>query len=130
MFLLLICHLLWPISVHADDMPWIVVSKDKKGFVLEPSGKKFTPWGFNYDHDTQGRLLEEYWDREWDMVEAHFGQMKKLGANVVRIHLQVGKWALKAGHLAEAAEVVRRGTFKLQLDQLVPAKLLGDADQR
>jgi hypothetical protein len=25
-------------------------------------------------------------------VEAHFGQMKKLGANVVRIHLQVGKF--------------------------------------
>jgi hypothetical protein len=87
-----LCFLLAPAtSQEKSDMPWIVVSKDKKAFVLEPSGKRFTPWGFNYDHDSQGRLLEDYWDDEWPIVEAHFGQMKKLGANVVRIHLQVGK---------------------------------------
>ena len=73
-------------------MSWIAVSKDKKGFSLEPSGKKFTPWGFNYDHDADGRLIEDYWDHEWPTVEAHFGQMEKLGANVVRIHLQLGKF--------------------------------------
>ena len=50
------------------------------------------PWGFNYDHDADGRLIEDYWDEEWPTVEAHFGQMKKLGANVVRIHLQLGKF--------------------------------------
>ena len=77
---------------QADEMPWVQVAKDKKSFVLAPSGKSFTPWGFNYDHDTEGRLLEEYWENEWDKVEAHFAQMKKLGANVVRIHLQVGKF--------------------------------------
>ncbi len=73
-------------------MPWIAVSKDKKGFVLNPSGRPFVPWGFNYDHDSNGRLIEDYWDKEWPTVEAHFGQMKKLGANVVRIHLQLGKF--------------------------------------
>lgn len=73
-------------------MPGVVVAKDKKSFVLEPSGKPFTPWGFNYDHDTEGRLIEDYWDKEWDKVKTHFSQMKKLGANVVRIHLQVGKF--------------------------------------
>jgi len=77
---------------RADDMQWVVVSKDKKGFALEPSKRPFIPWGFNYDHDTDGRLIEDYWDREWDKVEAHFGQMKKLGANIVRIHLQLGKF--------------------------------------
>jgi hypothetical protein len=76
----------------AVEMPWIAVSTDKKCFVLEPSGKPFTPWGFNYDHDDQGRLIEDYWEKEWDKVETHFAQMKKLGANVVRIHLQVGKF--------------------------------------
>lgn len=81
-----------PIAAQTGDMPWIVVSKDKKAFVLEPSGKRFTPWGFNYDHDADGRLIEDYWDDEWPTVEAHFGQMKKLGANVVRIHLQLGKF--------------------------------------
>jgi hypothetical protein len=48
------------VQAQADDMPWIAVSKDTKGFALEPSGKPFTPWGFNYDHDSQGRLLEDY----------------------------------------------------------------------
>jgi hypothetical protein len=76
----------------ADDMPFVQVAKDKKSFILDPSDKPFTPWGFNYDHDTEGRLIEDYWDKEWDKVEVHFGQMKKLGANVVRIHLQVSKF--------------------------------------
>jgi hypothetical protein len=81
-----------PVVAQTDKMPSVVSSKDKKAFALEPSGKRFTPWGFNYDHDAQGRLLEDYWDSEWATVEAHFGQMKKLGANVVRIHLQLGKF--------------------------------------
>jgi hypothetical protein len=79
-------------QVKADEMPWVQVSKDQKGFVLESSGRPFVPWGFNYDHDDQGRLVEDYWEDEWPTVEAHFGQMKKLGANVVRVHLQLGKF--------------------------------------
>jgi hypothetical protein len=73
-------------------MPWLAVSKDRKGFVLVPSRKRFVPWGLNYDHDDKGRLLEDYWEDEWPTVEAHFGQMKKQGANVVRVHLQLGKF--------------------------------------
>jgi hypothetical protein len=77
---------------QAGELPWVQVSKDKKGFVFESSGRPFVPWGFNYDHDDKGRLLEDYWEREWPTVETHFGQMKKLGANVVRVHFQVGKF--------------------------------------
>ncbi len=80
------------IAQEKSDMPRTAVSKDKKGFDLTPSGRPFVPWGFNYDHDDKGRLIEDYWDEEWPTVEAHFGQMKKLGANVVRIHLQLGKF--------------------------------------
>ncbi len=75
-----------------DEMSWVTVAQDKKGFVLDPSGRLFVPWGFNYDHDDRGRLIEDYWEAEWPTVEAHFGQMKKLGANVVRVHLQLGKF--------------------------------------
>jgi hypothetical protein len=75
-----------------DEMPWVQVAKDRKGFVLEPSGHPFVPWGINYDHDDEGRLIEDYWEDEWPTVEAHFGQMKQLGANVVRVHLQLGKF--------------------------------------
>jgi hypothetical protein len=73
-------------------MPWIEVAQDKTGFVLKPSAKSFIPCGFNYDHDEHGRLLEDYWESEWPRVEANFAEMKKLGANVVRIHLQLAKF--------------------------------------
>jgi len=92
MFATLLCLCTTFSHAQADDMPFVQVAKDKNSFTLDPSGKAFTPWGLNYDHDTQGRLIEDYWDKEWDRVEAHFAQMKKLGANVVRIHLQVGKF--------------------------------------
>jgi hypothetical protein len=81
-----------PAQAKPDEMPWVAVSKDKKGFVLDPSGRPFVPWGFNYNHDDKGRLIEDYWEDEWPTVVAHFGQMKKLGANVVRVHLQFGKF--------------------------------------
>ena len=78
--------------VFATDLPWVVVAKDHNGFVLEKQNKSFTPWGFNYDHDQKGRLIEDYWETEWNKVERDFRSMKKLGANVVRIHLQLGKF--------------------------------------
>lgn len=81
-----------PAQAKPDEMPWVQVSKDKKGFVLRPSEKPFVPWGFNYDHDEKGRLIEDYWEEEWPKVEADFTRMKKLGANVVRVHLQLGKF--------------------------------------
>ena len=51
-----------------------------------------TPWGFNYDHDETGRLIEDYWEAEWPKVEEDFREMKELGANVVRVHLQLAKF--------------------------------------
>jgi hypothetical protein len=97
-------------------MPWVKVAADGKGFVLAPSGRPFVPWGFNYDHDSRGRLIEDYWDDEWPAVEAHFAQMKKLGANVVRVHLQLGKFMAGPERANEKA-----------LDRL--AKLLGLAER-
>lgn len=70
----------------------LAISKDGHSFVGATSGKKFTPWGFNYDRDYKLRLLEEYWDAEWPTVAEDFREMKQLGANVVRIHLQLPKF--------------------------------------
>ncbi len=70
----------------------IQISKDGKDFVSASSQTRFKAWGFNYDHDTSGRLLEDYWDTEWKAVEADFAKMKALGANTVRVHLQVAKF--------------------------------------
>lgn len=79
-------------SLVADELPWVAVAKDQRGLVVGKQPLPFNPWGFNYDHDDSGRLLEDYWDTEWSRVERDFRAMKKLGANVVRIHLQFGKF--------------------------------------
>ena len=65
------------------ELPWVRVAQDTRSFVRGSSGEPFVPWGFNYDHDENGRLLEDYWDKEWPKVEADFREMKQLGANVV-----------------------------------------------
>ncbi len=70
----------------------VAVSADGRSFVLARSGASFTPWGFNYDHDRDGALLEDYWVDSWAAVEDDFREMRELGANVVRIHLQFGKF--------------------------------------
>lgn len=92
MRIVLFMLILFPAVARAADMEWLRVSDDKRGFVSEKSGKKFVPWGFNYDHDETGRLLEDYWDAEWKNVEEDFHEMRDLGANVVRIHLQTAKF--------------------------------------
>jgi hypothetical protein len=71
---------------------FIRVSPDGTHFVFSDSGVRFTPWGFNYDHDRTNRLLEYYWNDEWDAVESDFREMKALGGNTVRIHLQVSRF--------------------------------------
>jgi hypothetical protein len=77
---------------QAGQLASIRVSDDHHGFVLASSGCPFVPWGFNYDHDRDGKLIEDYWDKDWATVEADFAEMKQLGANVVRVHLQFGKF--------------------------------------
>lgn len=68
---------------------WIRTSTDKTHFVCDGTGNSFVPWGFNYDHDEAGRLLEEYWAGDWAKVTNDFREMKILGANVVRVAPQL-----------------------------------------
>ncbi len=82
----------WAEAGAAAAMEPVAVAKDGRGFVGEKSGRPFVPWGFNYDHDYKNRLIEEYWEAEWPAVVRHFREMKALGANVVRVHLQLGRF--------------------------------------
>jgi len=104
-----------PAETAGRGTEWVKVSPDRRGFVLQDSKRPFVPWGFNYDHDETGRLLEDYWVWEWPKVAEDFREMKDLGANLVRIHLQIAKFmkgpdepdeaALKQlGRLVELAE--------------------------
>jgi arabinogalactan endo-1,4-beta-galactosidase len=92
----------------AKEMESIRVSPDGTGFVYTTSGQPFVPWGLNYDHDAQGRLLEDYWEKEWSKVEEDFAAMKRLGANVVRIHLQVSRF-LESAETPRDASLARLG---------------------
>jgi hypothetical protein len=83
-------------QTEAPPGEFIRISKDRRHFVFSSSGRQFIPWGFNYDHDRSNRLLETYWKKEWRSVEEDFAEMKQLGANTVRIHLQMSRFMKSA----------------------------------
>jgi hypothetical protein len=87
----------------SSGLDWIKVSENKHGFVRASSGGQFIPWGFNYDRDYKFRLLEDYWEAEWPTVVEDFREMKQLGANVVRVHLQLAKFMDAPDRLNEHA---------------------------
>jgi hypothetical protein len=82
-------------------MSRVRVSDDCRGFVLADSGRPFTPWGVNYGHG--GQLLEDFWETDWKSIESDFQEMKALGVNVARVHLQLGKFMATPDTANEAA---------------------------
>ncbi len=97
---------LWA-SLWAEDLKRVVVDGDKSHFVVEHTDTRFIPWGFNY-LGVHGHLAEEEWqtDAGWKKVETDFREMKKLGANVVRWHLQVPTY-LKGPKEADEEQLAR-----------------------
>lgn len=85
-----VCQLL------AEDRPAsllpIGINAEGRHFVRQGSAERWIVRGVNYDHDGQGRLLEDYWIDEWSTVVEDFREMKALGVNTVRIHLQLGRF--------------------------------------
>lgn len=70
------------------NLPWIHITDDGN-FSAGPEGAPFRPWGVNYDHnESTGGLIEDYWADDWEVIREDFGEIRDLGANVVRIHLQ------------------------------------------
>jgi hypothetical protein len=72
-FLLLCCILLCaypPNQPQPAAMQSVQVSKDKKGFVLGPSGRPLVPWGSNYDHDDKGGSSKTIGKKSGPRIEA------------------------------------------------------------
>ncbi len=86
-FLRLIALLL-SLASAAPALERIRVSPDGKGFIQEPSGRTFTPWGMNYSSND----LEERWDRDWPAIGHDLAELQRLGVNVLRIHLQLHRF--------------------------------------
>ncbi len=69
-------------SRHATAMDFVKLSPDKKGFVLDPSGDRYVPWGHNYASvDIMDRLAKDP-----ARVERDFAEMKAAGTTVARVH--------------------------------------------
>src|SRR3974377_649517 len=79
-------------SALVRPLAWIRPSNDKRHFVYEGTNDRFVAWGFNYDHDHAGRLLEDDVADEGVTVAEDFREMKAFGANTVRIHLQLARF--------------------------------------
>lgn len=88
-------------------MPRVQISKDGKHFILAGSEQKFVPWGFNYLGAFE-KLAEDDWDTAegWQRIETDFCEMRTLGANVVRWHLQLETF-VKAPDQVDAAQLAR-----------------------
>lgn len=78
----------------------IRVAEGSHRFVLAESQREFRPWGMNYGN--AGRLMEDFWNEDWETLAGDFRELKALGSNVVRVHLQVGKF-MDSPHQANAA---------------------------
>jgi hypothetical protein len=85
----------------------IVVAPDGEGFIAAETHTPFQPWGLNYGN--AGRLMEDFWDADWETFAGDFAEMKQLGANVVRVHLQFGKFmsSAEAANPAALAQLTR-----------------------
>ncbi len=81
-------------SPLADRLEFIKVADGGRGFVLADGGRPFIAWGHNYGNG--GRLIEDYWETDWQTVVDDFGKMKAMGTNVARVHLQFGKFMMAA----------------------------------
>ncbi len=122
---LMACCGIYSASAQTATLDVIRVSDDGRGFVGATRGATFLPWGFNYDHDRDGRLLEDYWVNEWETVVADFREMRELGANTVRIHLQLGKF-LTSPNEADAKQLERlKRLVKLAEDERLYLDLTG-----
>ncbi len=63
---------------------------------IDEEGQVFTPWGLNYTNAEGVNLIEDQWydNAVWGLIEEDFKDMKALGANIVRIHLQYHQFML------------------------------------
>ncbi|MHA3771021.1 cellulase family glycosylhydrolase [Verrucomicrobiota bacterium sgz303538] len=85
----------------------IIVAPDKHRFITSDSKRSFTPWGMNYGNPKG--LMEDFWNEDWETFAGDFREMKTLKANVVRVHLQFGKFMNGPDHpnTAELRQLAR-----------------------
>lgn len=79
---LLLVLVFLPERATAANLESVRIAPDHQGFILDPSGDRFVPWGHNYGSvDLLERLAQDP-----ARVEREFTEMKAAGTTVARIH--------------------------------------------
>lgn len=91
----------------ATNLSSVAVAEGGKGFVTVSPPRAFIPWGFNYLGVFE-RLAEEDWHtlEGWNRIERDFREMRALGGNVVRWHLQFETF-MKSPESADPEQLAR-----------------------
>ena len=92
-------------TAEEEPLSPIRIAEDGSGFIHADTGKPYRPWGFNY-LGRHGELAEETWDADWERIETDFREMRRLGANVVRWHLQLATF-MKSPTEVDATQLER-----------------------
>lgn len=103
-----------------------------KGHFRDGDGNIFFPWGFNYTNPEDVGLLDGNWHDEskWETIKSDFSEMRVLGANVVRIHLQYHEFMTDAStpneeallRLEDLVEVAKSNSVYLDITGLAAYK--------
>ena len=102
----------------APRMEFVRVAPDHKGFILTPSNQPFVPWGHNYGVNAPG----ESGEMDWPRISRDFDDLRRMRANVARVHLQVPHYMDAADKpnaraLAELSQLLRLAEQKgMRLD--------------
>ena len=108
----------------------IAISPGSQAFIHANSKQPFKPLGFNYDRNWKMELIEEYWHSRWDEVASDFAEMKALGANIVRVHLQFHQFVESPSRVNEANLARLRGLLKLAEKNALYLDITGLASYR
>jgi len=90
----------------------------------DANGNAFIPWGVNYTNTNELRLVDDNWydPANWEIIKQDFREMKALGVNVIRIHLQYNRFMIDAETPNQQAlsklkeEIEFANTYGLYLD--------------
>lgn len=90
----------------------------------DANGNAFIPWGVNYTNTDQLRLVDDNWNdpATWEIIKQDFREMKALGVNIIRIHLQYNRFMTDAVTSNQQAlsrlkdEIEFANTYGLYLD--------------
>jgi hypothetical protein len=87
----------------------VEINHGATGFWLAKTHKPFRSWGYNYfrrpsTSDSTELVLEEFWN-DAAQIREDLSEAKVLGANVIRIHLQFGKFFPNSDLVVDSTQI-------------------------